>query len=225
MDTSIKSSKKTSNFYFGQTFLWSFDELSFQWATIIITLFTMFSCYSLKCSFDLFEYSEEQAKFENYWRNDKVCRTYVIEEKLRRGDNLWFFMKNTKTGETYDRSDISVSMWMEKNIGDTIVVTSTRIKDSHSSYDNTPGPAVKKLGKFKTYWMNGVLPAVLLMVIIFMLCGGKFDIYSYSKRDRLGCDVTSKEASVDRLIRTALVLFWVSTALFVMIRGMIFASI
>ena len=108
---------------------------------------------------------------------------------------------------------------------DTIIVTSTRIKDSHSSYDNTPGPAVKKLGKFKTYWMNGVLPAVLLMVIIFMLCGGKFDIYSYSKRDRLGCEVTSKETSVDRLIRTVLILFWVSTALFVMIRGMIFANI
>ena len=225
MDTSIKSSKKTSNFYFGQTFLWSFDELSFQWATIIVTLFTMFSCYSLKCSFDLFEYSEEQAKFENYWRNDKISRTYVIEEKLRRGDNLWFFMKNTKTGETYDRSDISVSMWMEKNIGDTIVVTSTRIKDSHSSYNNIPGPAVKKLGKFKVFWMNGVLPAVLLMVIIFMLCGGKFDIYSYSKRDRLGYEVTSKETSVDRLIRTVLILFWVSTALFVMIRGIIFASI
>ena len=225
MDTSIKSSKKTSNFYFGQTFLWSFDELSFQWATIIVTLFTMFSCYSLKCSFDLFEYSEEQAKFENYWRNDKISRTYVIEEKLRRGDNLWFFMKNTKTGETYDRSDISVSMWMEKNIGDTIVVTSTRIKDSHSSYNNIPGPAVKKLGKFKVFWMNGVLPAVLLMVIIFMLCSGKFDIYSYSKRDRLGYEVTSKETSVDRLIRTVLILFWVSTALFVMIRGIIFANI
>ena len=64
-----------------------------------------------------------------------------------------------------------------------------------------------------------------MIVIIFMLCGGKFDIYSYSKRDRLGCEVTSKETSVDRLIRTVLILFWIFTALFVMIRGMIFASI
>ena len=224
MDKSVKNKKPKNDLkYSSDSFFYSISE-SLMAGKIFVTVTIIIASLIYFNQFELWSTKDECKKYKDYWY-EPITRTYKLEHKLQEGNNLWFFMKDTKTGETYDRGDISVSMWMEKNIGDTIVVTSTRIKDSYSSYDNTPGPAVKKLGKFKTYWMNGVLPAVLLMVVIFMFCGGKFDIYSYSKRDRLGCEVTSKETSVDRLIRTSLILFWISTALFVMIRGIIFANI
>lgn len=227
MDTSKRSSKKSSSFYLGQTFFWSFDELKFQWAVILVVLFTLISGLSLKSSFDLFKYADEQAKFESYWR-DPVPHTYKIEHKLRRGETFWLFTKNIKTGELYD-TEVKASIFLDKNEGDTITFKSRRIDDlGYGSYNRTSGPAVKNLGSFWAIWMNSVIPIVILVIVLSMFFCDKFDITPYGKRCHFEDDnyeFSKGEVQIDCLIRNTFLLFWTATNIFVLVRGIIFANI
>ena len=58
-------------------------------------------------------------KFYAYW-DAPVNTTYKIEHKLQKGEQLWFFMKDIKTGKEFDDCSVNPKIFVSKNEGDVI---------------------------------------------------------------------------------------------------------
>ena len=153
------------------------------------------------------------------------CLAYKLEHKLQEGNNLWFFMKDIKTGKDVDLNDIKPKLFVTKNEGDIVSITDKRYKVYPKQYDESIRPMYNKFSW--PWWWLFWFP-ILCIGILFMFSeeSGSFNYYGdYYLENKLGRKPTELEIKLNKLLMGIWEIFVWSAPIISLISTLIFLII
>lgn len=199
MDKSVKNKKPKSDLrYSPDSFFYSISE-SLMAGKIFVTLTIIIASLIYFHQFELWSTKDECKKYEDYW-NEPITRTYKLEHKLQEGNNLWFFMKDTKTGKDVDLNDIEPKLFVTKNEGDIVSITDKRHKVYPEQYDKSICPMYNKFS-WPWWWLFWFPILCIGILSMFSEEGGCFSYCGdYYLGNRLGRKPTVFEVKLNNLL-------------------------
>lgn len=224
MDKSVKNKKPKSDLrYSSDSFFYSISE-SLMEGKIFVTVTIIIASLIYFHQFELWSTKDECKKYKDYWY-EPITRTYKLEHKLQEGNNLWFFMKDTKTGKDVDLNDIAPKLFVSKNEGDIVSITNKRYKVYPEQYDKSIWPTYNKFSW--PWWWLFWFP-ILCIGILFMFSeeSGSFNYYGdYYLENKLGRKPTELEIKLNKLLMGIWEIFVWSAPIISLISTLIFLII
>ena len=199
MDKSVKNKKPKSDLrYSSDSFFYSVSE-SLMVGKIFVTVTIIIASLIYFNQFELWSTKDECKKYRDYW-NELITRTYKLEHKLQEGNNLWFFMKDTKTGKDVDLNDIKPKLFVTKNEGDIVSIIDKRYKVYPKQYDESIRPMYNKFS-WPWWWLFWFPILCIGFLSMFSEEGGCFSYCGdYYLGNRLGRKPIAFEIKLNKLL-------------------------
>lgn len=207
MDKSVKNKnpKKMDIKYSWKSFFLSFSS-SISGAIIIFTVTTLMSSYMYYNIWELTSMKDTVKEFYAYW-DAPVNTTYKIRHKLQKGEQLWFFMKDIKTGKEFDDCSVNPKIFVSKNEGDVITYTQKRYEKYKAEWGKVDSPVRDKFSW--PWWWLLWYPFITFIIYSFMNAGPD-SVFSTCDSRELNKRLGREETKLEYIINRPLKHLWVS---------------